>query len=411
MRKGKLYIIGVAPEGAPSLSPAAKRQVKQADIVFGGERLLQMFPSLTCQKVVIKNNLAGVAELIKTNLGLKRIVVLASGDPDFFGIARYLTGKLGKQAVEIVPGVSATQVAFARIKESWDDATLVSAHSRPVEDIVESIRYSRKIGILTDDKNTPNIIGKVLHENGFENCRVYVCQDLGSKKERIISTRLNRLEKLEFSPLSVLVLIRENMTESPERLLGIPDDVFNQRKGRSLITKAEVRAISLAKMCLTERSTVWDIGAGSGAISVEASLLAGKGRVFAIEKNPDDVVIIQKNIKKFGRYNIKVVQTMAPAGLEQLPDPDSVFIGGSGGNMKAILDYISKRLKPGGHVVINVATLENLQQAVNGLDANGFAAETTLVNIARSKDIAELTRLEALNPVFIVSGERRNVSR
>lgn len=409
MRKDKLYIIGVAPEGASSLSPATKRQVKQADIVFGGERLLQMFTSLTCQKVVIKNNLAGVADEVKSNLGLKRMVVLASGDPGFFGIARHLTGKLGKQAVEVIPNVSAIQLAFARIKESWDDATLVSAHSRPVEDIVESIRHSRKIGILTDDKNTPNIIGRVLRENGFENCRVYVCQDLGSKNERIISTRLNRLEKLEFSPLSVMVLIRENLKESPERLLGIPDDVFYQRKGRSLITKTEVRAISLAKMCLTERSTVWDIGAGSGAISVEASLLAGKGKVFAIEKNPDDVFIIRKNIKKFGRFNIKVVQTVAPGGLEQLPDPDSVFIGGSGGNMKAILDYVSKRLKPGGHVVINVATLENLQQTVSGLEANGFAAETTLVNIARSKDIAELTRLESLNPVFVVSGKQHGL--
>ncbi len=193
MPKSRVYIIGVAPEGAASLSRLTRRRVMRAEMVFGGERLLQMFPNLTVEKVVIKNNLAEVVRLIKANLGLKRLVVLASGDPNFFGIAEYLTTKLGKAAVEIAPNVSAMQLAFARIKESWDDAVLVSVHSRPVEDIIETVRSSNKIGIFTDDRHTPDKIARLLLKHGIENCRAYVCQDLGGQKEHIISTHLDRL--------------------------------------------------------------------------------------------------------------------------------------------------------------------------------------------------------------------------
>jgi len=409
MRKSKVYIIGVAPEGAPSLSPATRRLVTRAEIVFGGGRLLEMFPSLAGEKLIIKNNLAEVAGLIKANLGLKRMVVLASGDPNFFGIAKYLTGKLGKEIIEIVPNVSAMQVAFARIKENWDDAALVSVHSRPIEDIVEIVRSNHKIGIFTDDRNTPKEIARVLQERDLDNCRVFICQDLGSEQERIVSTYLDRLNTMEFSPLSVMILIRDGGSrETPhQQLLGIPEEKFHQRQDRSLITKLEVRAISLAKLGLNEDSTVWDIGAGSGAIAIEASLLARKGRIFAIEKDDNCIANVRKNIEKFRRPNITVIQTLAPDELEELPAPTAVFIGGSRGKLAAILDCVCRRLRSGGRIVINVATFENLNGAISSLKANGFATETTLVNIARSKDISDLTRLEALNPVFIITGKRK----
>ncbi len=406
MPKSKVYIIGVAPEGATSLSPSARRLVRQADIVFGGERLLHLFPSLAGEKVAVKNNLAGIASLIKTNLGLKRMVVLASGDPNFFGIAKYLTGRLGKDAVEIAPNVSAMQIAFARIKESWEDAVFVSAHSRPIEDIVETVRHSSKIVILTDNRNTPGEIARVLQKQGVGNCPVHICQDLDSDKERIISTYLDRLDNMEFSPLSIMILIRDDVSKESfnQPSLGIPEEKFRRRQG--LITKLDVRAVSLAKLRLNEYSTVWDIGAGSGAISIEASLLARKGSIFAIEKNTEDAAIIRENIKKFGSHNIRVIKALAPDKLDELPDPTAVFIGGSSGNMAAIIDCACRRLKSSGRIVINAATLENLHRAVGGLEANGFIVDITLLNVARSQDISGLTRLEPLNPVFIVAGER-----
>ena len=413
MRKARVHVIGVAPGGASSLSPEARRLVKRAEIVFGGRRLLDMFPWLTGEKIAIRNNLAEVTDLIKRNLGHKRMVVLASGDPGFYGIASYLTGKLGKDIVDIIPNVSAMQLAFARIKESWENAVLASVHSRPIEDIVETVRSNDKIGIFTDDEHTPAAIAKVLLEHGVDGYRAYVCQNLGSKDEKVIETDLPGLCQTKSSPLNILILLRVRQEKPPEgayslRRLGIPDEEFHQRRPKAgLITKQEVRAVSLAKMRLTDESVLWDIGAGSGAVSIEASSLVREGRIYAIEKNDADVAIIKKNLRKFQAPNVEVVQTSAPDGLGKLPDPTAVFIGGSGGRMEEILDVVSRRLKPGGRIVINIVALENLSAAVSALKARGFVPDVTLVNAARSTNIMELTRFEALNPVFVVTGVPR----
>jgi len=383
--------------------------VNRAEIVLGGKRLLGMFPSLTGDKIAIRNNLAEVTALIKRNLGQKRIVVLASGDPDFYGIASYLTGKLGKDMVEIIPNVSAMQLAFARIKESWENAVFASVHSRPIEDIIETVRSNHKIGIFTDDEHTPATIAKVLLEHGVDGYQAYVCQNLGGKDEKVIETDLHGLCQTKSSPLNILILLRAQPkppggAHSPRRL-GIPDEEFHQRRPKAgLITKQEVRAVSLAKMRLTDESVLWDIGAGSGAVSIEASFLVRKGRIYTIEKNNTDVAIIKKNLRKFQAPNVEVVQAFAPDGLSNLPDPTAVFIGGSGGRMEEILDFVSRRLKPGGRIVINVVALENLNAAVNALKARGFVPDVSLVNVARSTSVMELTRFEALNPVFVVTG-------
>ena len=404
MSRHKVHIIGVAPEG--SLPPEAHRFVNQAEIVFGGRRLLQMFPSLGGERITIKNNLAEIADLIKRNLGRKRMVVLASGDPNFYGVAGYLTAKLGKSVVDIIPNVSAMQLAFARIKESWEDAVFVSVHSRPIEEIVGVVGSNAKIGIFTDDKHTPAAIARVLLEHGVDGYRAYVCQDLGSKEEKVVKTDLRGLARMRFSPLNVLILLREQSERQSQQMLGIPEASFYRRR-EGLITKQELRAVSLSKLALTENSIVWDIGAGSGAVSVEASFLARRGRVFAIEKNEKDIAIIEKNLRKFNVSNVEVVQTFAPDGLNSLPDPTAVFIGGSGGRVKEILELVSRRLKPGGRIVMNIVALENLSAAVDALKARGFAPDITLVNIARSTGVSELTRFETLNPVFVVSGVKK----
>jgi len=414
MPKDKVHIIGVAPDGASSLLPEARRLVNRAEIVVGGKRLLDMFPSLAGEKIAIGNNLAEVTDLIKRNLGHKRIVVLASGDPDFFGIASYLTDKLGKDMVDIIPNVSAMQVAFARIKESWENAVFASVHSRPIEDIVETVRSNDKIGIFTDDEHTPGKIARVLLEHGVDGYRAYVCQDLGGKGEKVIETDLPGLCQTKASPLNILILLRVQPKKPAAALrprwLGIPDEEFHQRKPKAgLITKQEVRAVSLAKMRLTDDSVLWDIGAGSGAVSIEASFIVRKGRIYAIEKNDTDVAIIKKNLRKFQAPNVEVVQAFAPDGLGKLPDPTAVFIGGSGGRMEEILDFVSHRLKPGGRIVINIVALENLSAAVNALKARGFVPDVTLVNVARSREISNFTRLEALNPVFVVTASKKEV--
>ncbi len=404
MSRHRVHIIGVAPEG--SLLPEARRLLNRAEIVFGGRRLIRMFPSLSGEKITIKNNLAEVADLIERNLGRKRMVVLASGEPNFYGIAGYLTAKLGKSVIDIIPNVSAMQLAFARIKESWEDAVFVSVHSRPIAEIVGVVGLNAKIGIFTDNKHTPAAIARVLLEHGVDGYWAYVCQDLGSKEEKVVKTDLRGLVKMKFSPLNVLILLREKSKPRPQRIMGIPEENFHRRR-EGLITKQEVRSISLAKLALTENSIVWDIGAGSGAVSIEASFLVRKGHIYAIEKNEKDVAIIRKNIRKFNASNVEVVKTFAPDGLNSLPDPTAVFIGGSGGRVKEILDLVNRRLKPGGRIVMNIVALENLSAAVDALKARGFVPDITLVNIARSTGVMELTRFETLNPVFVVSGVKK----
>lgn len=411
MPKDKVHIIGVGPGGASSLLPRVRRLLNRAEMVFGGQRLLDMFGSLAGEKVSIRDNLAEVADLMKRNLRQKRIAVLASGDPNFYGIAGYLTDKLGRDVVEIIPNVSAMQLAFARIKASWEDAVFVSVHARPIEDIIEAVRSNHKIGVFTDDKHTPATIAKALLENGIDGYQAYVCENLGERDEHITQTKLGGLCGAEFSPLNILILLKDQKEPAGSlfsRVLGIPDEEYHQRKPKEgLITKQEVRAVSLARMRLTDNSIVWDIGAGSGAISIEASRLAGKGRIYAIEKNDTDVAVIKKNLQKFQAPNVKVVHTFAPEGLERLPAPTAVFIGGSGGRMEEILDVVCRRLKPGGRIVINIVALENLSAAVTALKARDFVSDVVLVNIARSAGIMELTRFEALNPVFVVAASRK----
>ncbi|MFH1650518.1 MAG: precorrin-6y C5,15-methyltransferase (decarboxylating) subunit CbiE [Chloroflexota bacterium] len=405
----KVWIIGVGPGGADSLTTGMRRRVTRADIVCGGQRLLDMFPALSGEKVAIGGNLKEIVDLLKANRDGKRVVVLASGDPGFFGIAGYLTGALGKGVIRIVPNVSAMQLAFARIGESWDGAALVSVHARPIEDIIARVRDSETTGIFTDAEHSPAVIARALLDRGIEGYRAYVCENLGKKTERITRTGLRGLLQREFSPLNTLILVRDNEKSPPTpRAPGIPDREFYQRKPKEgLITKQEVRAVSLAKLRIGKNDVVWDIGAGSGAVSVEASFLAGNGHVYAVEKNTGDVAIIRKNLRKFRADNVTVVPTFAPDGLDTLPEPTAVFIGGSGGRIAEIIAYVARRLRPGGRVVVNLVGLENLSKAAQAFRDGGFPPEITLVNIARSTDIGELTRMAALNPVFILSAEKK----
>lgn len=413
MLKDKVYIIGISPQGVSSLSQEARHIIRRTEILIGGKRLLGMFPASPAEKAEVTHNLQEISDLIKANLGRKRTVVLASGDPNFFGIAGFLIRELGKNAVEIVPNVSSMQLAFARIKESWDDAAFASVHARLPGELVNIVHLNPKVGIFTDSKNNPAEIAKLLRRNGIENRVAYICQDLGGIREKIIRTDLYHVADKEYSPLNIMILIKDQPELSQDnsigQVLGIPEDRFQLRDPqKSLITKLDVRAVSLAKMNLTANSIIWDIGAGSGAVSIEAAALAGRGKVFAIEKNPEDIAVILENVRRFQRSNIEVIQAVAPEGLEELPSPSSVFIGGSGGQMGSVLHLVCRKLQPRGRIVLNLATLENLQLAYQGLAADDFAFETVLLNISRSRTVSDLTRLEALNPVFVISAWRWN---
>ena len=200
----------------------------------------------------------------------------------------------------------------------------------------------------------------------------------------------------------------ETRSSTVYRPLGLSDEDFEQRRPlRGQITKREVRAVSLYSLGLRPDSTVWDIGAGTGSVSVEAGLIACEGRVFAIERDEQSLPLLQSNVDRWGGGNVSIVPGEAPEALAQLPDPDSVFVGGSGGNLAGILDVVGQRISRVGHIVVNLAALERTQEVYRQLNDMGFATDLVMVSAARGKHLPDGTlRLESLNPVFIVTARR-----
>lgn len=412
----KLYIIGIGDNGGKSLGQEAISLIEEADVLFGGERHLEFFNPPNCEKVVVKSNLKEVAAKINGELGKKKMVVLASGDPLFYGIGKYILTKVPREKVEILPYISAMQLAFAKVKESWEDAVLVSLHAKPLDDLLSVLRTSepKKIGLFTDEANTPGAIARAVLESENSGFKAYVCENLGGSDEKVSSGSLEEIAERQFSPLNVMILVRKAAEHAPaetapkEWTLGIADLEFHQRTPeKGLITKSEIRVLSLSKMALRKDSVVWDIGAGSGSVSIESALLAPQGRVFAIEKNAEDFTLIQKNIDKFKTSNVQAIHGLAPAALESIPlDPDAVFIGGSAGSMFEILKLCAGRLKPGGRIVVNVITVENLAEAWDAFKKLGMKAEVSLFQVSRSQPILDMARFAALNPIYIITAKK-----
>jgi precorrin-6Y C5,15-methyltransferase (decarboxylating) len=283
-----------------------------------------------------------------------------------------------------------------------------SVHARPLAEVVGWARRAAKLGILTDRAHTPAHIAQTLLDAGVEDCRAVVVENLGLPDERLIDTRLAVLPGVaDFAPLNVLLLIRASDWRPAPAFAPRPDDAYAHRCG--LITKADVRALSLARLMLRETDTVWDIGAGSGAVSIEAAALAWRGRVFAVEHDAENLGYIKENIARFGALNVRVVEGRAPAALEGLPAPSAVFVGGTGGAMQEILARVAAAALPDCRVVVNLAMLESLHAAMAIMQTLGWSPQVTQVNIAQGKVIAGKTRLAPLNPVFIVSGVVQNV--
>lgn len=406
-----IYIIGIGINGKDSLSDKSLEIIKNAAVLFGGERHLSYFPGFKGERFAIKSNLKEVVQHIKENRN-KKITVLASGDPGFFGIADYLIKNLGKDNIEIIPNISSMQWAFAKIKETWHDAEIVSSHGRGIENIIEAASRNNKIGIFTSSGDEPKKIAEALIKTNLNNFTAYICEDIGSTEEKIESYPLDKVASKSFSPLNIMILTKgaqggikdEGINSRIEGLFGLPDESFSHSAG--LITKEEIRAISLAKMRLREDSVIWDIGACSGSVAIEAGRIARKGRVYAIEKKHERVEQIKENIKNFSMNNIKIIEGEAPDCLKGLPEFDAVFIGGSSGRLKTILEVCSKSMKSKGRIIINAITLDTLKTATDSLKWLGIAFDIVSVNIARSKDIADSIFFEAQNPVYIISGEK-----
>jgi precorrin-6Y C5,15-methyltransferase (decarboxylating) len=408
----KVHVIGIGDDGLEGLTSTGRQLLEAAQLLVGPETLLSRLPAGKSEQLAVGGNLDEVVAQLD-RLKDKRIVVLASGDPLFYGIARYLCDRLGKDRFEVVPHVSSMQMAFARVKESWEEAFLTNLANHTVDQVIDKIRIASKVGLFTSESSSPAVVAKALLDRKIDYFSAYVCENLGSPDERVTQGELAEIAASEFAPLNVMILVRKpNVPDRPSdavgrRLFGNPDDAFQQSKPQSgLLTPAEVRALALAQMDIGPSSIVWDIGAGSGSVSIEAAQIAAGGTVYAIEMDPVDFPLIAQNAGRFGVGNVVPVFGPAPEAWRQLPDPDAIFIGGSGRGIGLLVEQAFGRLKPKGRLVAEVLSIESLGSVNDVLHRLTDNVKVMMVNLARGTFQLERVRFDAMNPRFIFTAVR-----
>ncbi len=405
----KVHIIGIGDDGFEGLTAAAQKLIADTQLLIGDKQSLASVENRSAHQVEMSDDLDVVVKTIADN-DQRRIVLLATGDPLFYGTARYLCDRFGKERFEVVPHVSSMQLAFARVKESWDEAYLTNLATQSLDVAVERIRTAEKVGLFTTEQSPPTAVAKALLERRIDYFTAYVCEHLGSPDERVTQGELAEIAEQHFGPLNVMILVRKpNVPDRPNemvgrRLFGNPDEAFLQsRPKRGLLTPAEVRAVALAELDLGPTSIVWDVGAGSGSVAIEAAQIAAGGRVFAIEMDPEDHQLISANSQRFSVANLTPILGTAPEAWDDLPDPDAIFVGGTGRSVGRIVDLACRRLRGGGRLVVNVASLENVVELRRVLSAHAAEINVLMVNFARGNQQFETVRFESLNPTFLIA--------
>ncbi|MDJ0845547.1 precorrin-6y C5,15-methyltransferase (decarboxylating) subunit CbiE [Crocosphaera sp.] len=409
-----IQVVGIGLNGRESLPKKIQTIVENANLLVGSDRHLSYFPEHLGDQVIIRNFYADIKTLQQIKSYHQSIVILVSGDPLFFGLGRLLLEQFDPAELEFYPHISSIQLGFSKVKIPWHDAKIISGHGRHLDELISSLQQGiEKIAILTDKRNNPQAIAQLfLSLNIAINYDIWVCENLGNRDEKVncfTTQLLANLTSYQFSDLNIVILLRQNdlnLTEDEHNnlpIFGIEDHYFLSFKDRpGLMTKKEVRMMILGELGLKSQEIIWDIGAGTGSVSIEIARLCPHSKVYAVEKTAMGINLINKNCQRFNINNVTPFQTKAPKKLSTLPLPNRIFIGGSGGNLIDILDVCQDKLTKDGIILISLATLENLAICLNWIDKNSWSYQLLNMNISRSLSIASLTRLSPLNPIFLV---------
>lgn len=407
-----ISIIGIGDDGLAAVAESTRQLILSADVLAGSERTLALVPEATGRHLPVSGDLDDVVEKISAVDG-EKVALLVTGDPLFYGLARFLCEQLGHDRCEIIPHVSSMQMAFARVKESWDEAYLTNLANHSLTAVLERIRTAEKVGLFTTDQQGPADVARSLLDHHIDYFTVYVCENLGAKNERVTRGTVAEIAKDSFESLNVMVLVRDK--DVPDRprdletrsMFGNPDEAFVQSTPKhGLLTPAEIRTLALAQMALHSRSVVWDVGAGCGAVSVEAAQLAPGGKVYAIEQDAVDEAFIKENAERFGVGNVQPVLGRAPEVWADLPDPDAIFIEGSGREVVRLADLAFKRLQKNGRLVANLVSIGALEELRLALAKHATDVQVWMVNVARGTDQLERLTFDALNPAFLLAATK-----
>ncbi|MBI5142555.1 MAG: precorrin-6y C5,15-methyltransferase (decarboxylating) subunit CbiE [Nitrospirae bacterium] len=400
---GSVIVIGIAP--GSGVADEHVRLIERCGFVVASNSQRPLIDGVAAAEIFPVAPVQAAIEAVRKRLNISDVVVLASGDPLFFGIARRLIEEFGKHKVCVIPAVSSMQAAFARFRETWDDAAFISLHGRCMDNIVELLERNSKSFILTDPANNPAAIASRIADESAAKFEIFVAERLGATDERLTAGRPDDIAQMSFAEPCVMIVKRLDAADTESTrfpLFGLREDEIAHSRG--LITKDEVRAAALHRLRLPERGVLWDIGAGSGSVSVEAARLSPRMEVFAIEKEPAEIANIRANIERFQASNIRLIEGEAPSALSALPHPDRVFIGGSGGQLAQIIEVVGKRLKPGGIVAVNAVIERTAEAAPKLLMAHGFRVETSKIAVSRTRWNADGSATTELNPITIITG-------
>lgn len=419
-----IHVVGIGLDGVAGLSVSTRALVAQARLLAGSQRHLDYFPEYAGDRLLVTDLTSAIAQLQAVLPQLRQqpgayLVFLASGDPLFFGIGRLLLTAFAASDVTFHPHLSSIQLAFSRLKLPWQSAQIISVHGRSLESVIPLLQQGASpIALLTDPDNSPAAIARLLTSLSLPiTYQCWVCEDLGGETERVQPWPLDEVPSQRFSPLNIVVLVRNTVTSTPVRtdlpVFGLPDDRFlgfSDRPG--LMTKRELRLLILGELALRPSQVVWDIGAGTGSVAIEIARLCPTSQVYAIEKTAAGQALITQNCDRFQVSNIHPIAGSAPAVLANLPPPDRIFIGGSGGHLLPILETCQQSLRPQGTLVIALATLEHsaiVQHWLSQLATSPapWTDRWLQANLARSVPLANLTRWQPLNPLTIVTVTRQ----
>ncbi|WP_167512522.1 precorrin-6y C5,15-methyltransferase (decarboxylating) subunit CbiE [Oceanidesulfovibrio marinus] len=406
-----LYVVGLGMDPG-TLPEEHEERIYLAQVLVGGERQLAWYDDHPAEKIVVKAPVDPILDTIAERLKEgKEVVVVASGDPLYFGIADTLVRRFGQGEVDILPNISSLQAAAARIKIPWQEVVSVSLHGREnMGELLSMLMLHDRVAVLTDRRNIPSAIAQTLLERAVDEdaphkqpFMLWVFEDMESDRERVTRYTLDEAAQTSFSRLN-MVLVERTMPPPDELRIGIPDEEFSCES--RVITKWPVRAVGLAGLGPVPGDVIWDLGAGCGAVSIEAAAIIRRGRIVAVERRGGRVADIRRNVARFGALIVEPVHGTVPECLDELPDPDKIFIGGGLSTTSEMLEHSAARLSPGGRLVIHCVLLDTLALTKAFLKQNNWPHEVTLIHPSQSRELAGDMHFKAYNPVFIISANK-----